>query len=223
MRRFALIALIAGTATLVTVDAAITPMTRKTQSRVYQLGPDPLFAAPDSLAKLVKDAPAAVIAEIVGPGELKLEEVAVPHSTKLSVFGYATYRASIRDVVYNRLQGDAPPLSVGSEIEFTQHVGRESAEAFIAKQIPVDPGDECLLFLWHRPHGWGILAWPLQFRKSQTIQGAAEGLGQPGAMTFLGTEWLGGSVPFAFDAGVVMPDWEGLVREVRRLAEAKVP
>jgi hypothetical protein len=38
---------------------------------VQQEGPDPLFGAPESLDQLIKRVPAAVVAEIVGPGDLR--------------------------------------------------------------------------------------------------------------------------------------------------------
>lgn len=219
MGRFALVGLIAGTIALASIDAPLAQSPRESNVLDQRLGSDPLFAPPDSLGTLVKQAPAAVIGEVVEPGELKLEEVMVPRATSPSVFGYALYRVMIRDVVYNRLQVSAPPLVVGSEVELTQRVGREGAGRFMAKQIPLAAGDECLLFLWPRPHGWGILDWPLQFRKSQRIPGTAEGLGPPGAMAFLGTKWLGGTVPFALDGDLVHPEWEALVTEVRRLGK----
>lgn len=130
--------------------------------------------------------------------------------------GYATYRAIIRDVVFHRQPGNSPSLALGSQVEFTQSVGRDSAEAFVANRIPVVAGDECLLFLWPRPNGWGILNWHVQFRRSKELPRAAEMLGDPRAFK-LRPEWFGGSVPATVVGEVVMPDWDGLVSETRRL------
>jgi hypothetical protein len=186
------------------------------QLTASQLGPDPFFGAPESLGALVKQVPAAVVAEIVGTDELQFEEVAAPRTTKLSVRGYATYRAIIREVAFNKME-QGPPLAVGSEVVFRQHVGREGAAAFTARQIPVDFGDECLLFLWLQPHGWDILNWHLQFKRSLANPTVAEGLGQAGHKTFLSAQWLGSAVPFAMSADEVMPYWTSLVGEVKRL------
>jgi len=224
MRLFVLVSVIAATVAPVTVGASMSRGNQEKQFSIAQLGPDPFRVAPNSLETLVKDVPAAVIADIVGPGELKFEETIVPHATKPSVFGYATYRAIIRDVLFTRAQREAPPLTVGSQVEFRQGVGRESAEAFLARQIPVAPGEQCLLFLWLGPQGWQILGWHLQFRNSRTVLGGAEGLGKPSAITFLGPKWLGSAVPSASRGGIVMLDWGSLVGEVRRLGkQTKTP
>lgn len=215
MRRFELIIVAVGT---IAILGAGIGASQEKQFSISQLGPDPFPGAPESIGKLVNDVPAAVIAEIVGPGKLKFEEVAVPHSTKLSLRGYATYKVIIRDVIFNRLQQNAPPLAVGSVTELLQDVGRESAEAFSSGRIPVSPGDECLLFLWLRPHSWETLKWHVQFRKSHTIPTAAEVITKSSAIKSIGPKWLGGSVPYALDGDEVLPDWTGLVGEVRRLA-----
>jgi hypothetical protein len=220
MMRFALITLVVGTVVLVTSGANLAQMSQDKEVLLQQLGPNPLFGAPESLAQLVNQAHAAVVADIVAPGEIRLQAVANPYSKKPTKLGYATYRAVIRDIVYNRIQASAPPLSVGSEVEFTQRVGREQAEAFLAKHIPVVPGDQCLLFLFldRGATNWSMLVWPLQFRKSHKLPGTAETLGPSAAMTYLDAKWLGESVPVTLNGEAVLPNWDNLVTEVRRLA-----
>jgi hypothetical protein len=189
-------------------------------SQLQQLGPDPMFAPPESLERLVKGADAAVIAEISEPGELKLVAYTSPGGTPLGPLGFASYRVVMREVIYNRLQNAAPSLTPGSTIELTQLVGRSKAAAFLARRIPVAPGDQCLLFLWYPPKSdaWSILQWPLQFRKSQRFQGAAEPVAPPEQVKWLDTMWLGAAVPATTDGSVAIPRWEPLVLEVKRLA-----
>lgn len=183
---------------------------------LQRLGPDPRIGPPLSLQSLVKETSAAVVAQIVKPGELKFEEVLVPHTTTSTVRGYAAYHVTIRDVVFNREGASAPPLTVGAQLELTQHVGRESAQAFAARQMPVTSGDECLLFLVLRGDEWEMLKWHLQFRKSRATPGVAEVLGQASELTPGG--WLG-PVPFIADRGVARPLWPNLVQEVRQLGK----
>jgi hypothetical protein len=181
------------------------------EAMLQQLGPDPFVAPTESLVQLVRQAPAAVVADIVKRGELKL------HSGS----GFAAYRVVIRDVVYNKSQTSGPPLEVGSEVEFIQSVGREQARAFLANRIPVAPRDECLLFLWLQPGGrtWQILSWMVQFRKSRKVAGAADSLSPPGAGEWMDARWLGASLALSVipDGHQVRPEWAALVQEVRRL------
>jgi hypothetical protein len=144
-----------GVGTLVTalnlvygLGSAQTPEVVNTaiRSQLQQLGPEPMFAPPESLERLVKGADAAVIAEISEPGELKLVAYTSPGGTPLGPLGFASYRVVMREVIYNRLQNAAPSLTPGSTIELTQLVGRSEAAAFLARRIPVAPGDQCLLF-----------------------------------------------------------------------------
>ena len=90
------------------------------------------------------------------------------------------------------------------------------AVAFLAKQIPVATGDECLLFLARRPSGWGILKWHVQFKRSADIPPRAASLAEAGAGRFVRPEWLGPSVGVAEVDGRITPDWEALVIEVKR-------
>jgi len=184
---------------------------------IADLGPDPLYGAQPTLARLVASVPAVVIAEMGHPGELKFEEILAPGATRASVFGYATYQATIREILYNRRNKMVPALNVASIVEIRQRVGREGAREFVARQLPVSAGDECLLFLWFQPHGWEILNWELVFRKSRVIPTAAESLGRSGSTEFVTNEWLGKSIPYARIDDVVMPDWNSLVSEIRRL------
>jgi hypothetical protein len=218
-----------GVGTLVTalnlvygLGSAQTPEVVNTaiRSQLQQLGPEPMFAPPESLERLVKGAEAVVIAEIAEPGELKLVASTSPGGTPLGPLGFASYRVVMREVIYNRLQNAAPSLTPGSTIELTQLVGRSKAAAFLARRIPVAPGDQCLLFLWYPPKSdaWSILQWPLQFRKSQRFQGAAEPVAPPEQVKWLDTMWLGAAVPATTDGSVAIPRWEPLVLEVKRLA-----
>jgi hypothetical protein len=222
MKRFAITSLAVWVAALVTVGAGPLNLNQEPQTSVPQLGPDGFRVAPQSMEGLVKAVPAAVIATIVEPGELKLEDAETPYSKKRTVRGYVTYQAIIREVVFNRSPAGAPPLLAGSAFELRQEVGRESAEAFLARRIPVASGDECLLFLWLQPQGWSMLDWHVQFRKSKELPNAAEALRAGGlsAMAVYGSQWVGSSVALATAGDVAMPDWNGLVAEVRRLGKA---
>jgi len=188
---------------------------------IEQLGPEPFLGAPETLQKLVDLAPAAIVAEIVSTGPLRLEEVDVPHSTKRTVRGYATYVVAIREVLFNRSNADVAPLVAGARLEVTQNVARETAEAFVARRIPVAPGDECLLFLERQPNRWGILRWHMQFRKSKDMPPKAVNLGQGPVSQFIQPEWLGG-VASERIGDRLEPDWQSLVAEVRRAATAQV-
>lgn len=183
---------------------------------IEQLGPEPFLGAPETLQKLVDMAPAAIVAEIVSTGPLRLEEVDVPHSTKRTVRGYATYVVAIREVLFNR-SADTAPLVAGGRLEVTQNVARETAEAFVARRIPVTPGDECLLFLERQPNRWGILRWHMQFRKSKDVPPRAVNLGQGAVWQFIQPEWLGGLASERI-GDRLEPDWQSLVAEVRRAA-----
>jgi hypothetical protein len=188
------------------------------QRSLLRLGPEPFIALPPTLERLVDASPAAVVAEIVSFGGLRFEEVEVPHSAKRSFRGDAIYRVVIREVLFNRRAGDAPPLPVGEPIELAQDVGRENAEAFLARRLPVVVGDECLLFLWLPPYGpprWEILRWHSQFRKSKAVPATAQYLGSAGMKAHLLPEWFGPSVTFPRGAGDVEPDWDSLVAVVK--------
>jgi hypothetical protein len=126
------------------------------QFSIEDLGPDPFVTPLDTLSKEADSVPAVIIGDVVSAGKLKFEEVAVPHSTKLSIQGYATYEVHIKDVVFNRTQqnGSAPVLERGSTITMLQAVGQEGAQKYTEGHTPVAAGDECLLFLLLRPHGW---------------------------------------------------------------------
>ena len=220
-REIVLISLAASVSALVTFDAGPAQADQDKQLSLSQLGPNPFYGLPDTLEAVVNGVPAAIVAQIVGPGTLQLEEVSVPGFSRRRVEGYATYRVIIRNVVFHRQPESTPPLVVGSQREFRQRVGRESAEAFVANRIPVAADDECLLFLWLRPHGWEILNWHLQFRRSRELPSKAEMLADSRAFK-LRPEWFGGSVPATTAGEVVMPDWDGLVAEVRRLGRQPI-
>jgi hypothetical protein len=190
------------------------------EQAIQQLGPEPFWITPRSLTDLVNTAQAAVIVEIVEPGDLKIEQASTPGGKALGPRAYAVYRVVISEVLYNRISGDAPALVPGASVELTKHVGRQEAEAFVARQLPVAAHDNCLLFLWHRPGAaeWSVLQWPLQFRKSRRVQGAAEALGSPAELQWLDAKWLGPRVPMSTDAGAVLPMWPQLLSEVKHLA-----
>ena len=216
MRRVLVVGLVVslGLATVAS-QQAIDP---DVQRSVMRLGPEPFIGLPATLERLVDASPAAVVGEIVSFGGLRFEEMDVPHSATRSLRGDAIYRVVIRDVLFNRRAGDAPPLPVGEPIELGQDVGRENAEAFLARRVPVAPGDACLLFLWLPPYGsprWGILRWHTQFRKSKALPATAQYLGADGMKAHLLSDWFGRSVTFARVAGDVEPEWDSLVAAVR--------
>ena len=195
------------------------------QRSLLRLGPEPFIGLVPTLDRLVDASPAAVVAEVVSFGGLRFEEAEVPHSEKRSFRGDAIYRVVIRDILFNRRAGDAPLLPVGEPIDLAQDVGRENAEAFLARRLPVAPGDECLLFLWLPPYGsprWEILRWHSQFKKSKALPATAQYLGSAGMKAHLRPEWFGPSVTFGRLAGDVEPDWDSLVAEVRSSA-ARAP
>ena len=59
-----------------------------------------------------------------------------------------------------------------------QDVGREAAQRFVARQIPVREGETCLLFLGTRPHGWTLFQWLVQFRRTGGPAATARALGR---------------------------------------------
>jgi hypothetical protein len=190
------------------------------EQAIQQLGPEPFWIIPRSLPDLVNTAQAAVVAEIVGPGELKIDQMVTRGGTALGPTAYTVYRVVIREILYNRTNGDAPALTPGASVELTKHVGRQEAEAFVARRLPVAAHDNCLLFLWHRPGApeWSVLQWPLQFRKSERFPGAAEALGKRAELQWLDARWLGPRVPTSTDAGIALPMWPQLLIEVKHLA-----
>ena len=192
------------------------------QQALNQLGPEPSWVTPKNLQDLLNTSQAAVIAEIVGPGELNIEEISTP-GTWLGPAAYASYRVIVRDVLYNR-GADAPPLPAAGLADFTQRVGRNEAEAFVARRVPVVAHEECLLFLWHRPGApeWSILQWPLQFRKSDQAPGFAEPIGKPTEVRWLDAAWFGPSVPVTTAAGRVLPMWPQLIDQVKRLGSQSI-
>ena len=194
------------------------------QQALNQLGPEPSWVTPKSLEDLVNTGQAAVIAEIVGPGELKIEQMSTPGGKWLGPAAYASYRVVIRDVLYKRKSSGAPALASANLVELTQHVGRNEAEAFVARRVPVVAHEECLFFLWHRPGAseWSILQWPLQFCKSDQAPGFAAPVGKPAELPWLDARWLGPSVPMTTEAGRVLPMWPQLVDEVKRLGSQSI-
>ena len=192
----------------------------ETASTVAKLRDEPSYILPSDLADLVRTAQAAVVGRVVSLGDFRM----VPDLHKQQITGVAmadgftAYRVSIVDVLYNRLKSAAPPLRSGVDVELTKKVGRQEAEAFLAKQTPVKPGDECVLFLWHRPGAaeWSVLQWPLQFRKSIPIPDGVETIATlPSGQQLLSTEWLGPSVPLL--ATGKAHSWSALVQRVRSI------
>jgi hypothetical protein len=187
---------------------------------VSKLRDEPTYIVPTDLAELVGTAEAAVIGRVVALGDVRLvPDLHKQQITKVElVDGFTAYRVSIVDVLYNRLKTGAPPLRSGVDVELTKKVGRQEAEAFLAMQTPVKPGDECLLFLWHRPGAaeWSVLQWPLQFRKSIPIPDGVESIAAlPSGRKLLSTEWLGPSVPLVVSGKA--HSWSALVDRVRRV------
>lgn len=183
-----------------------------------KLGDEPRYILPKDLGELVQTADAGVVARLSSLGELKFVSDVSPQGVTIAVDAFAEYRVAILDVLYNDLKSAAPPLRAGTEVTLSKKVGRTEAEAFYAKQAPVKAGDECLLFLWHRPgfKEWSVLQWPLQFRRSIPVpDGVEEVAPVPNGRTFLSAEWLGPAVPAVVSGNG--RSWSALVGEVRRL------
>jgi hypothetical protein len=193
----------------------------ETAKKVAGLGSED-YSIPSDLADLVKTAQASIVATLVAVGDdLKWSNSFNKSGILMAVDAFATYRFLITDVLYNRLKKQAPPLASGVETDVRQMVGRSSAEAFLAKKAPVKPGDECVLFLWHRPGAaeWSVLQWPLQFRKSLTLNEVTAEAASPleTGRGFVTTQWLGPAVPALSKGQVIVPRWQALIKEVRRL------
>ena len=90
-----LMAFVGGSTAFASLDA-VQDTAVANSSSPESLGPDPFLGPPESLAALVREAPSAVIAEITASGDLKTVEVMVPHATRRSVRGFATYTVRIR-------------------------------------------------------------------------------------------------------------------------------
>jgi hypothetical protein len=218
MKQYLFIAMCVAASLLTAPTLGVAQLQQK--EMLQYLGPEPLWGPPSSLANLVEITQAAIVADIIAPGELRLERASTPQASPLGQYGYVTYSVAIRDVLYNKVGSAAPALGLGDRVQLTQLVGRQEAEAFTSGRIPVAPRDQCLLFLWHRPGAaeWSILQWPLQFRKSPTA-GAAESLGRPAELGWLDAQWLGPRVPITnVDTAAVAPTWSAFLTEVRRLS-----
>jgi hypothetical protein len=220
------IVLLVGFVTVFNAPRVASQVSGQVKARIEQLGPEGLFVPPRSFAELVRLAQGAVVVDIVGLGDI----VFAPSSTReghyLGTEAFTTYNVEIREVLFNRVLS-APPLAVGSRIDLTQLVGNELAEAFVSKQVPVVPGDHCVLFLWYRPGAetWSLLQWPLQFRQPNGPSDQAEPLsGRP----WHNADWFGPAVPLvaggqAGAPGKVRLNWTALVSSAKLLGNAPPP
>jgi hypothetical protein len=209
---------LAAIATAVILSGAIArSQAPEDQAAISRLGPDGFAALPPTLEILVDGSDAAVVGRILGTGGITLREIDNPYSEKKSLFGYAGYRVAIDDVLFTRNPGGAASLVSGTEIDLDQEVGREAARRFADRKTPVTAGDTCLLFLFARPHGWTILGWHAQFRRSVGPVALAENLGNASFAAAVTPRWLGASVRTLPAQSGVGVDWGSLLSEVRRL------
>jgi hypothetical protein len=196
------------------VPDSASPTNQKADTEFQELGDEGLLQLPTDFADLVRRNQAAVVVEILDFGSVTLRDATTRSGTRIGTQGWASYHVQIKDVLFNKLAGNAPPLTANTELRLTQRVGRDEAKAFVARSR-VQQNDECLLFLWHRSGSdeWSIVAWPLQFRRSRTVSGMAEPVLPVRQMTWLDQSGL----PVRRDHNQILLDWPSLIREVRRL------
>jgi hypothetical protein len=193
---------------------------RERARQIAQLGPEPTYFVPQTLADLVSVAQAAVVARIESAGEIVWIEDVTPGGTYVGSDAFATYNVVIEEVLFNTHKEAAPALLAGNSV-LTQRLGREAAGEFIANRQPVRTNDRCLLFLWYRPGtaDWSILQWPLQFRQSTGVEGGAEPVSPlPAGLSLLRQDWFGALVAVTKSTQGAVPQWRALVQEVRRLS-----
>jgi hypothetical protein len=196
---------------------SIAAQTVEDQAKLSKLGPDGFFALPP-LTVLVEWSDAAIVGRIVAVDGLTLREVDNAHSTKKSVVGYAGYRLGIDEVLFTRNPTNTESLIPDSDLDVGMEVGRDSAQKFVRRQLPVSLGDTCLVFLSARPHGWSILQWHTQFRRTTGPTPTAQNLGGDRFAAIAGSrEWRGSSVIAAEAPRAPAPEWGSLIAEVRRL------
>ena len=185
---------------------------------IAKLGPDGFSGLPP-LETLVEGSDAAVVGRIVGTQGITLLEADNPYSQKKSLFGYAGYRVAIEEVLFARNPSGVASLSPGTEMDLGMEVGRESAIRFVTRQIPVRSGDTCILFLFARPHGWTLLDWNAQFRRTAgpAASASAEYLGNTRFAPAVTPQWLGPTVTVVDTDRGAAAGWESLLAEVRRL------
>jgi hypothetical protein len=203
-----------GQILVVVVPDSVSQSNQDSVTEFLELGDEGLLQLPTDLSDLVRRNQAAVVVEILDFGSVTVRDATTRSGTKIGTQGWATYHVQIRDVLFNKLGGNSPPLSVNTEVHLTQRVGRDEARAFVTRSR-VQQNDECLLFLWHRlgSDEWSIVAWPLQFRRSRTVSGMAEPVLPVRQMSWLDKSGL----PVSRSHNQIMLDWASLVREVKRL------
>ena len=171
------------------------------------LGPDGFASAPP-LGALVGGTVAAIVGRVVGTERL----------TRRQGGGYAGYRVAVDAVVFARPAAGVLPLVAGTEISLDQRVGRDSAERFLARRLPVAPADTCLLFLGDGPAGVTLSGWTVQFRRVPGPAPTAQTLGPATLATEMAKPyWFGPGVRMVATTNGAAPEWESLLAEVRRL------
>jgi hypothetical protein len=178
------------------------------------LGPDG-FAGLPPLAVVVDTADAAIVGRVVGTGRLTVRDVPDSGSAQRNGVPYAGYRVAIDEVVFTRSPANAPPIAAGTELDMDMDVGRDSAERFLDRRIPVTSEDVCLLFLSARTKTWTVFAWHLQFRRvgdaTATLGGA------PFAAYAMTPEWHDGAVDLVQTPRGPALGWASLIAAVREL------
>jgi hypothetical protein len=189
-----------------TISRAQAP-TAEESAVLATLGPDGFASAPP-LDALVEASAAAIIGRVVGTDGLTLREGV----------GYAGYRIAVDEVLFARSAAGVPPLVAGTDVSLSQRVGRDSAERFLARRLPVAATDTCLLFLGARPAGMALEGWSVQFRRAPGTPPTAETLGAPSlAAEMTKPHWFGPAVRMVDTPRGAAPEWASLLAAVRRL------
>jgi hypothetical protein len=154
---------------------------------------------------------------------LVLPDVDSPYSDRRGSFGYVRYRIAVEDVLFVRTAAGAPRLEAGTEVRLEQRVRADGALRFFNGQLPVGPGETCLLFLEAEPPRVTLSGWSVQFRRGAGPTPTGETLGPASLATRMATTpgWFGLSIMVATPHGAV-PAWESLLAEVRRMATVHV-
>jgi hypothetical protein len=197
------------------------PADGDSRSAFASLGPQPSVHVPDGLESLVGISHAAVLAEIVSFGSVRLEEQNPPASSprrQPTVAGFATYRVLVQDVLFNALGDNARPIATGTELEVDARVGKREAEEFVGGRRRVERKDLCLLYLYYRPttQRWALQPWMMQFRQTRDADRGAETVIRGSEARLLGT-----SFALVRRGESLVADWNSLVERTRTIGLRK--
>ena len=175
---------------------------------------DPSTVLPSDLETLTKWYSTAIVARVEGLEGVTTAAVGQPAEPgrKGPVAAFIGYRVRVGEVLYDR-QGIRASLQPNSVIRVDDMVGIGGLRRFESGDVPLAPGDECLLVITYRPDGrWLLASWANQFRKAPPIEGRVKARSiRPGF-----EQALRGSGAMSKGADAVETiDWERLIDAFR--------